>query len=199
MTTSLRAAVALWLSGVCLVAAPVPKPRPDQSPILNCTIKADASCPLGSRPQVTVTLTNRTADPIYLVGSLDGSSWKRRFPHCYFELTGPDGQPVVVAVSRCKWMNALREKDFAKVPRGGTFNPYSTIDEYGFFSAHQLSPEFFKRVGKYRLRFVYSTEESDITKWYGHVSQPNLVAMFRQIPKTTVKSNEVIVEIVPGK
>ena len=91
---------------------------------LGCVIRSDPTCVLGSAPKVTVTLINQTNSDVYLVGSLDGSECRWRYPYCYFELTGPDGKlNDYPGGSRCGYMNALREKDFVKVPSGGKFDP----------------------------------------------------------------------------
>lgn len=79
-------------------AAPVPKREP-----VGCTIKGEPTCELGKAPELAVTLTNQTDADIYLVGSLDASDYKWRYPHCYFEVTGP----VTRQIGRCGNMNTL--------------------------------------------------------------------------------------------
>ena len=101
---------------------------------------------------ISVALTNETDVDIYLVGSLDASDCKWRYPHCYFEVTGPDGKPAARKIGRCGNMNTLRAEDFAKVPPGGSFDPYQQVDGYGFFAAHQLDPHNFREPGVPHLR-----------------------------------------------
>ena len=90
---------------------------------LGCSIRGQPTCELGKAPNVTVALTNQTAEEVYLIGSLDASDSKWRYPHCYFEVTGPDGTSAVQGIGRCGNMNTLREQDFVEVPPGGAFDP----------------------------------------------------------------------------
>jgi hypothetical protein len=160
---------------------------------------ASANCATWVAPRPA--LTNQTAADIYLVGSLDGSASKRRYPHCYFEVTGPDGKSAVPRVQWCANMNTLREKDFDKVPPGGAFNPFQHIDEYGFFSAYEIDPRTFRTAGEYSIRFVYSTKSDTIAEWGGDhrdrvAADQRLVGLFRQVPKVEVKSKEIKVSVV---
>jgi hypothetical protein len=177
----------------------VPKPAPETKP-LDCTIHAERTCELGKAPKITVTITNRTKADIYLVGSLDASDCQWRYPHCYFEVTRPDGKSAVQERSRCGYMNALREKDFVKVPPGKALDPYRRIDQYGFFSAHQLDQRTFRTACEYRIRFVYSTKSDTIAQWRGKAADEKIAGMFKQVPKVEVRSNEIKVCVVePGR
>ena len=98
-------------------------------------------------------------------------------------------------------MNELREKDFVKVPPGGAFDPYQSIDDHGFSpNVQQLHPGNFRAAGEYRLRFVYSTRSDKMGEWFGDVTNAKLAHLFRQVPKVEVRSNELKVTVVePGK
>ena len=171
---------------------------------LTCTIRGEPTCEAGQSPQIQVALTNRSGRAIYLVGSLDASDCRWRYPHCYFEVTAPVGQPPG-GIGRCGNTNGLRANDFVKVPPGGTFNPYQRVDDHGFFSAHQLSERHFTTPGEYRIRFVYSTLSDDIKAWDGRggesaASEPQILRMFRLVPKVEVRSEEFLLTVVaPGK
>jgi hypothetical protein len=186
---------ALLLAASLAAGAPAPAPKA----LLASTIQANATCPLGQAPQVRVTIHNRTHGDVYLVGSLDASDCKWRYPHAYFEVIGPDGKSAVQGIGRCGLMNPLREKDFVKVPPRGRFDPYRRVDDFGFFGAHQLRAETFAVPGTYRIRFVYSTAEADIRKWVSHGRDPRLVWLFARVPRTTVTSNEIVVEVLGPK
>ncbi len=178
---------------------PVQKRAQERNP-LGCTIRSESECELGRAPKVSVTLSNQTNADVYLVGSLDASDCKWRYPHCYFEVTGPDGKSAVQGAARCGNMNTLREKDFVRVPPGGTFDPYQRVDGYGFFPAHQLSPDTFRMPGEYRIQFVYSTDSNNLFEWGGDgrtevASDEKLIGMFKQVPKVEVRSNEVKVTV----
>src|SRR4051812_4984786 len=128
-------ALALTAGPAGLAASDDPEP-PRRAP-LACRISGGAACDPGKAPRISVKLTNRTGGEILLVGSLDGSDGKMRYPHAYFEVTGPDGKSPVKGVGRCGNTNPLTEKCFVKVPAGGSFDPYGK----GFFGAHQLRAE----------------------------------------------------------
>jgi hypothetical protein len=169
--------------------------------VLRCTIRTKPTCELGKAPKVTVAIRNQTNTDIYLVGSLDASDCKWRYPHCYFEVTGPDGQSAVQRIARCGNMNTLREKDFVKLPPSCAFDPYQRIDNSGFFAAHQLAPSTFRTAGEYRIRFVYSTKGEAIGKWVGDglnqaAANEKLIGLLKQVPKVEVWSDEIKVTVV---
>jgi hypothetical protein len=170
---------------------------------LSCTIRGEPTCKLGNVPDVSVVITNQTKTDIYLVGSLDGSHCKWRYPFCYFEVIRPDGRLALPPGKGCGHANELREKDFVKVPPGGTFDPYQEIDEGGFFLSCQLTASAFRTAGEYRIRFVYSTKYDDIIAWVGDgvataAEYKKLLGMFRQVPKVEIRSNEIKIRIVKG-
>jgi hypothetical protein len=171
----------------------------DTGPI-GCALRGEATCEQGKVPNLTVTLINQTGADVYLVGSLDASDCQWRYPFCYFEVIGPSRQLMELAHPRCGNMNTLREQDFVKVPPGGTFDPYQHIDSYGFFGA-SLSPKIFNDAGTYRIRFVYSSNCDDIRAWGGDrreevAGDERLLALFAQVPKVEVRSNEFKVLVV---
>ena len=205
----LRACVGATALVACVVASAAPQPAatprrgPDKT-LLSCSIASEKPVyALGEVPKIRVRIKNLTGKDIYLVGSLDASDCKWRYPHCYYEVTGPNGKPATTGIGRCGNMNALRERDFVKVPNGKEFDPYQRLDGYGFFSAHQLSKRTFRVPGKYRIRFVYSTASSDIGAWLGDGRRAwknkgadnKLATLFARVPKTTIRSNTIAVEI----
>ena len=102
---------------------------------LSCTITGEPVCTLGTTPKLRVEIVNHANHAIFLVGSLDGSEWKMRYPYCFFEVIGPDGKSAIREAIRCGNTNPLLEKEFVTVPGGGTFNPYQRIDDEAFRSA----------------------------------------------------------------
>jgi len=170
---------------------------------LSCTISSDkATCQLGEVPKITVRITNNTQQDVFLVGSLDGSDCKWRYPHCYFTIEQPDGKLTPVAYGRCGMMNGLRAENFVKVAPKGSFDPYMRID-FGFFPSSQIRKKTFSRPGLYKLRFVYSTECDDIKKWLGSAAghweknkDPELAGLFERVPKLTLEGNEITIQVV---
>jgi hypothetical protein len=181
-----------------------------KAPPVTCTIRSEPTCRSGSAPTVAVEIANWTGSDIYLIGSLDGSDLKWRYPLCYFEVIGPNGRPAQPRIARCGNMNAIREKDFVKVPPGGKFDPYQTIDEYGFFGSSQLTAAIFPLPGRYRIRLIYSTDQADAKCWLGDShgnrsemlntgrSDEAIIKLLDQVPKTTVSSNEITVQVLPS-
>lgn len=197
---------------LCMAALrPQPAALPDKSEPLTCTIRSEPACEIGTTPAISVEISNCTGRDIYLVGSLDASDIKWRYPHCYFEVIGPDGMPAMRGYARCGNVNPIRDEDFVKVPRGGSFDPYQNIDAYGFFHSSQITPATFQAKGTYRIRFVYSSEQADPKFWRmaakgkngaklsASGSRENVVKLLAKVPKTTVCSNEITITVVPPK
>ncbi len=213
MSTPFRLALCLLVAScACALARSEERPQAPKAPPLTCTIRSEPTCELGQVPTISVEIANWTGGEIYLIGSLDGSDTKLRYPFCYFEVIGPDGKLVQQRLFRdCGNMNAIREKDFVKVPRGGKFNPYQKIDDHGFFGTSLITPATFPAAGEYRIRFVYSTDKADPKFWVGDAhgsvlemlntgtTNENVVKLLANVPKTTVSSNEITVKVVRPK
>src|SRR4051812_43500968 len=106
------------LALVCLFLAPAPTPEPAP---FSATISAPATVELGKVPAVKVEIKNLAGKEVLLVGSLDASDCKWRFPYAYFTVIGPDGKDVVKGIGRCGNTNPLREQDFVAVKPGAAF------------------------------------------------------------------------------
>jgi hypothetical protein len=202
VTPHFRALPLLLTFLTCLWAAPAPFPRERvrASGQLDCIISADPTHEPGEIPAIAVRIINRTRGDVYLVGSLDGSN-RRRYPYCYFEVVGPDSAIAQSDCSGCVFMNILEEDDFVKVPAGGTFNPFQVGDHHRICWNNVLSGDMFSREGQYRVRFVYSTLAHDFSEWEGvgpsidPRTRIKLERLLAQVPKTTVTSNEIVVEV----
>ena len=213
MSAPFRLALCLIVAScACALSRSDETPQAPKAPPLTCTIRSQPTCELGQAPTISVEIANWTEGDIYLVGSLDASDLKWRLPLCYFEVIGPDGKCDPPRIARCGNMNAIREKDFVKVPRGGKFDPYQKIDDSGFFGSSQISPATFQTEGEYRIRFVYSTDREDPKYWLGDVhgdaaemlptggTNEEVAKLLAKVPKTTVSSNEITVKVVrPNK
>lgn len=69
--------------------------------VLTCRIESERQVyQIGELPCVQVIITNQTDQELLLVRSLEGSGIKRRYPHCYFEIIGPDGEPKTTSSNR---------------------------------------------------------------------------------------------------
>jgi len=95
--------------------------------------------------------------------------------------------------------------------RGGKFDPYQKIDDFGFFGSSQISPATFGVEGDYRIRFVYSTDKAESKYWLGDVhgdvaemlttagASESVLKLLAKVPRTTVSSNEITVKVVRPK
>src|SRR6266850_2594007 len=176
--------------------SPISPVAVSKSDKLSCVLTAEPISQMYRIPTITVALTNQTGSDIYLVGSLDGSDSKWRYPHGYFDLIGPDGNPASGTWTLCPNVNPLEGRDFIRVPPGGAFDPYHGGAGYPFFTAHQISPYTFRVPGKYRIRFFYSTASEVMADWAWDGRQ-GLTEKFSLVPKVEVSSNEVVVEVAP--
>lgn len=167
---------------------------------ITCDISAkETTINVGEVPKIKVKLTNNTDEDVYLIGSLDGSEVQWRYPYCYFTIEKPETD-VVASGARCGMMNPLREEDFVLLKPKESFDPYSSIDGYGFFSSSTLSdPKEFRKKGTYKIQFHYSTEPDSITKYLGSESENKVDAkikkMFRQVPHLKVSSNVIEIKV----
>jgi hypothetical protein len=168
-------------------------PRP-----VDCRLTGDPVCKVGEAPRLNVRLINRTGADIYLVGSLDASDCKWRYPYCYFEVRRPSGRSDRRPNGRCWIFSRIRTKDFIKVNPGDAFDPYQRIDDHGFFPTEQLGKHHFNQVGTYLIRFFYCTKG---WTWDGpEGSYREMESLIRQVPKIDIRSNEFVLQVVePGK
>ncbi len=166
----------------------------------DCIIASDrSSYTVGEAPIITVSITNKSAKEVILVGSLDGSTTERRFPKCRFEILDAAGKPVTFPLGLCGNMNVLRTEDFVVVPAGGTFNPFGA----GFFAPHQFYEFPVTTPSDYTLRFYYSTS-ARIQDYFGDErmsgrtnAAPDIQRLFKRVPKLELKSNELKLKFIP--
>lgn len=185
--------------------------RPDSVPgrhrraSLSCTISTDkATYKVGELPRIKVEIRNLTGKDIYLVRSLDKSECRHRYPHCYYEVTDFDGTSHT-AVFQGSYPSPIGPDDFVRVPAGAAFDPVAHLKHGGLWRYYPHTRTAFWRPGKYRIRFTYSSDNPDLDAWWGGLRgrmgrEDEWVAeirrLFGQVPKTTVRSNEVTVEFV---
>ena len=169
---------------------------------LRCVLTADKEVyKIGELPKLTVKIYNDGKENIYLIGSLDGSDVKWRYPYCYYSIDRP--KSVETKLQRCGNMNSLRLQDFKLIQPGQEFNPYESIDDYGFFTDYTTTnTETFKNPGVYKIKFHYSTNSQDINQFIGDKpfrSDPTdslrLDSMFRAVPRVELTSNEIVIKV----
>ena len=100
-------------------------------------------------------------------------------------------------------MNTLRLHDFKLIHAGQEFNPYESIDDYGFFTDYTTTDkETFKNPGVYKIKFHYSTNSQDINQFMGDKPFRNdpsdslrLDSLFRTVLRVELTSNEIIIKV----
>lgn len=169
---------------------------------IRCVLRMDKEVyKVGELPKLEVMIYNDTKDDVYLIGSLDGSDVKWRYPYCYYTIERPG--PGKTNMQRCGNMNTLRVEDFRLVKAGQAFNPYKSIDNYGFFSDYTTTnPATFKTPGTYKIKFHYSTNAQSIKEFMGdrpyhrdYSDSVKIDSLFKATPKIELTSNEVVFKI----
>jgi hypothetical protein len=186
--------------GEYIVDEPGPGPA-----LFACTISAAPTCVLGEGPVINVALTNLTDQDFYLIRSLGASEERDRYPFVYFEVTRPDDEPIR-GFGRCALVGGLYDKAFVLVPGGTSFNPFDSErpgEDPATVNILHIHRELVQTPGVYRFRLVYSTASANIADYAGWnggrpvVNTPAIQALFEQVPRMVVKSNEIQVTIVP--
>jgi hypothetical protein len=169
---------------------------------LSCALASDRTVyKVGELPKFTVNIFNNSKDEIYLIGSLDGSAVKWRFPYCYYTIDRP--KPDTTRLQRCGNMNTLRVADFKLVKAEQKFNPYESIDGHGFFTDYTTTNhETFKNPGVYKIKFHYSTNSQNISDFTGdrpfrsdRLDSLTINTFFKKVPKVEITSNEIEIRV----
>ena len=171
--------------------------KTDNSKGFECSIVATKSTyDIGETPEITVAIKNNSGKAIYLIGSLDASEEQWRSPYCYFNIEKPKNDSLPIT-GRCGNMNSLRKEDFKLVKSGEIFNPYQSIDGYGFFGSYEIGrKENFQNPGKYKITFHYSTKSTKLDDYLGDGSEnAELRELFNKMPNIELTSNTIEIEI----
>jgi len=126
---------------------------------------------VGDQPEISARIINGTEKAIYLVGILDGSERKARYPHVYYDVSGVEGGLSETKYGLCGVLNPLRIEDFIRVEPASGFYPSNPTDSQGFRQAAKLRNWSFVKVGGYTFKYHYSTENEDIKDWRGSVRE----------------------------
>ncbi len=164
----------------------------------NCTLSTPKTTYLiGERPKLNVCIRNKSGEDVYFIGSLDGSDGNLRYPQCDFSIDFPDHRSKR-GYPRCGNTNPLRTKDFVLTPKNACFNPYQSVDGYGFFdSATIYDTSNFMTTGTYQITYEYSTKSRKISDYVGDGEATiELNQLFRQVPKIKLVSNPIVIEFI---
>lgn len=152
------------------------------------TSNANAYKP-GDKLDLRIRIRNISPSKVRVVGSLDGSCTGSRFPRYTAQILDDTGAECTLDFGkRCGNMNGLREKDFVGLAPGEEFDPYTRVDEYGFFRHYALDRWSVPKAGKYTLVFTADFAETEPGKWDGWGSAEPMAAKIRDllegVPKT---------------
>jgi len=135
---------------------------------IQCRVSSNrASFDLGDTPDLRVEILNAGKEEVLLPGSLDGSEYRRRYPHVFFTVSGPDGQIEYQLPAGCGNTNEPRPQDFVTLGSMKVLDPYQRVDTGGFWSSSLLRTMTLDRPGDYVFTFHYSTAAPDMDAWRG--------------------------------
>lgn len=163
-----------------------------------CILSSDKTIyKVGQVPKLEVQIINQSNNEIYLIGSLDGSAEKWRFPYCYFTIDKPKVDTILFP--RCGNTNPIRIEDFVLVKPKGKFNPFQSIGGSGFFGDHTTTQkETFRNAGIYKIQFHYSTDTDNIGNFMGNFGQwskgadsVKIKSLLARVPKMDIISNRI--------
>lgn len=136
---------------------------------------------VGDRPVVRVRIRNRTNRATWLVRALDGSTWGR-FPQIGMQITGPEGGFAVPGYGLCGNRSGMGARDIVRIGPGKEFDPFA-----GGWFPYDIQSGTFRRPGRYRLTFTYSSMERDSRRWSASPNLPmgdeisNLLALVSRV------------------
>jgi hypothetical protein len=196
----MKTTAALWL----LFAWPVLATAADTP--FKCVLSAEkTTLAQGEIPILKVSISNDSGKDVHLVGSLDGSDLRRRFPHCILSLLDPMGKPLPRKgpIGVCGNMNRLRSADFVKIPAGSAFDLYGD----GFFGSFEILRIKELPPGTYILRFYYKTSTKAVQDYFGDerltlsteplVVSPEIQKLFESVPDVDIQSNDLKITVIP--
>ncbi len=171
----------------------------DEKNAIVCTLEArNRVYRVGQPPDLKVRLINKLDSPILLVGSLDGSELGIRRPLSYFEVRHAQLGDLWHQSAYCINVNPNRVEDFKSVNSMDEFNPYASIDDYGYFSAQRLEGTNFYFPGIYEITYHYSTskklKDANLNPLFISNTNVQLDELWEQVPIIELMSNTVTIE-----
>jgi hypothetical protein len=153
---------------------------------------------VGDSPEAVIRIWNLSIQDVYIVGSLDGSNTGDRYPHLSIVVEGPAGGYQREVFPGCNFVNPIRREDFLRVPPQESMDPYQHIDSEGFFPNLALERGKLTTPGTYRIVFQYSSNEPDVSQWYGGFAEtrhedPSLVELLTMVPRVDLECSATII------
>ena len=171
-----------------------------QDKLLSLVLSArEGRHPVGKAVPVTISLKNMSANPLWMVGVLDGSESGLRFPlyrpeiHLQGKLVAepcPPEDPLV---------GPLRLSDFTDLKPGESFDPTKASLVRAYQPLITFVNFFPATAGIYRYQLVLSTESENPEQWLGTFGQETereaVLKRVLKIPRGTFRSNTLNIEI----
>lgn len=146
--------------------------------------------PVGAPVEVSIAVRNISAQPLWIIGVLEGSELGLRYPHYQPQITGP--QPLPAVEIEYDMLAPLRLQDFRRLEAAESFDP--TVPEHGeaylplYTFAHFRPPA----PGRYELRLTLSTASTVTEQWMGGWELPGKEQAQERlslVPRLRVDSN----------
>jgi len=139
----------------------------------------------------------RNAGPgdVWMVGVLDGSEDGVRYPH-YRPSVTRDGVTVVEPrAPEDPLVGPLRVADFQRLRPGGAFDPTRRDGAAAYLPLFTFASFCPSERGDYRYTLTLSTESGRPEEWLGRFGQEAVLDLVARVPRLTVTSNALEVEV----
>lgn len=162
---------------------------------LSCEIRPSKDrFSVGDHPEFTVVLRNNSDETCFLVGAIDDSETRARYPIVYVTIEGPEDGISRPTLHGCGFQNPLAPRDFVELPPGGTIAPITPP----FWRPSDAFHAEFAIPGTYEVTFHYSSDEADYALWIGESSGgyalPGVIDKLKRVPRVEIECS-ITVEV----
>lgn len=144
---------------------------------------------VGDRPVFRVVLRNVSRETFYLVGAIDNSEEKSRYPHVTMTITGPEGGIAKPGLIGCGNVNPLETGDFVELRPDEWFEPITPP----FWSPTDAQYAEFAKPGRFVAKFHYSSDAIDYAQWDGQLNTwptpESVVRLLKRVPRIVLEDS----------
>lgn len=144
---------------------------------------------VGDRPVFHVVLRNVSRETFYLVGAIDNSEDKSRYPHVTLTVTGPEDGITKPGLIGCGNVNALETGDFVELRPGEWFEPIT----YPFWAPTDAHYANFAKPGRFVAKFHYSSDAIDYVQWDGRLktwpTPESVIGLLKRVPRIMLEDS----------
>lgn len=151
---------------------------------------------VGDAPVFLVVMRNVGDKTFNLVGAVDGSEYRARYPHVTLTVEGPSGGMYRDPVLPWGYINdlpvnpipaigehSLQPEDFVTMGPGDELRPITLP----FWPPNDVVHARFEKPGQYKVVFRYSSNSIDYLDWEGRSAsppmRPDIVELLRRVPR----------------